>query len=152
MPHTAKLILIAGFIAGTLDALAAVFFFTPAITMENISKIFETIASGLFGKSAYSGNSFYPVAGLLLHYLIAFIWTVIYFFVYRFLPRNFILLKCIGIGIVIFIIMNYIVVPLSQAPVFHYLVKDAIFSILILSAAIGLPLSLIIRKPSTKKE
>lgn len=40
-----RYIIIAGFIAGTLDALAAIFFFTPAITMENINKIFEAIAS-----------------------------------------------------------------------------------------------------------
>jgi hypothetical protein len=93
---------------------------------------------------AYSGGAIYLFAGLFLHYMIPFIWKVLYYFVSRrFLPRNYPLLKSICIGLVIWDIMNFVVKPITYARVFHYTARDAITGILILSVAIGLPLSFI---------
>jgi hypothetical protein len=55
---------------GTLDALDAIIFFglrgvTPA-------RIFQSIASGLMGRSAFTGGLATVALGLLLHYFIAF--------------------------------------------------------------------------------
>jgi hypothetical protein len=138
-------ILIAGLIAGTADALAAVLFYTRAIDGENAVRVFQAIASGLFGKTAYSSSAFYPVAGLFLHYLIACIWAGIYYGIsWRFLPRNHLLLKSVCTGILVWSLMNFVVLPASQIPAFHYTLRAAVKGILILTVAIGLPFGYII--------
>ena len=53
-----KIILTTGLLAGTLDILAA---FIQSYLMANVvpSTVLKYIASGVFGKSAYSGGVFY---------------------------------------------------------------------------------------------
>ena len=74
-----KTILQTGLIAGTLDISAASlqFFLT---TGKNPILIFKYIASGIFGKDIAYSNGFMPIAGLLLHYLIAFTFTIFLYY------------------------------------------------------------------------
>ncbi len=63
-------ILLTGFIAGTLDATAAILQFYIK-TGKSPVIIFIYIASAVFGKDAFSMSQFIAFAGLLFHYLIA---------------------------------------------------------------------------------
>jgi hypothetical protein len=45
-------------------------------------KSFQFIASGIFGTSAFSGGNTMLALGILFHFCIAFIWTLIFFFLY----------------------------------------------------------------------
>src|SRR6202035_2069740 len=76
-----KTIFISSLIAGTLDAVAAILLFAKPPNLHNISMVFRFIASGLLGNTAYSSGIIYPLAGILLHYLIAVIWSASYLFV-----------------------------------------------------------------------
>lgn len=73
-----KTIFIAGLVAGTLDAVAAILLFAHPVTLHNISNIFRYIASGLIGQGAFANGLVYPFLGLFLHFLIATIWSAVY--------------------------------------------------------------------------
>ena len=98
---------------GTLDALDAIIFFglrgaTPA-------RIFQSIASGLLGSSAFAGGLATVALGLLLHYFIAFAIVSTYDLASR---RLAILLRypirCgLLYGAMVYVFMNQVVVPLS---------------------------------------
>src|SRR3954469_14134630 len=72
------IILYSGLLVGTLDILSA-FLYYYIITGNNPVRIFPYIASGVFGKSAFSGSNNMIIAGILFHYLIAFIFTIVFF-------------------------------------------------------------------------
>jgi len=143
-----KAILISGLIAGTLDILAAII--QTLISGRNPVTMLKFIASGVFGKSALSGGLQYAYYGLFFHYCISFVWTIILFLFYPLissLTGNKILIG-IGYGLLVWVAMSMIVLPLSQAPgislSFSFL--GAIKSIGILIVAVGLPISFMASK------
>jgi len=129
-------------IAGTLDILAALVHAylssgtTPAI-------VFKYIASGLFGPSAFAGGGGMIVAGLIIHYCIAFSWTLIFFLLYpklSFLSGN-IAVSAFIIGISIWLAMRFLVLPLTAVPKSPFNPVQAVIGALILVVMIGLPVS-----------
>ena len=63
-----KAILKTGLIAGTLDILAAI----VILAKMNAVGVLQYVASGVFGKEAFSGGTTMAIAGLIFHYIIAF--------------------------------------------------------------------------------
>jgi hypothetical protein len=132
----------AGLIVGTLDILAAfIQFFIQ--TKGNPLIILKYIASGLLGKEAYSGGDTVILLGLILHYFIAFSFTIFFFWLF---PRIKILsgskiITGIIYGIFIWAVMNLIVVPLSNIPARPFNIVNAIINALILIVCMGIPLS-----------
>jgi len=134
-------LLFAGFITGSIDALMAI------ITNSKIPPeiIFKYVASGVFGKLAFTPGSEMVIYGVLFHYWIAFAWTVLFFILYRQLIHllKFRVLFILFTGLVIWSIMNLAVVPLSQtAPQPMHLI-GALKNIAILIFAFGLPITII---------
>ncbi len=74
-------ILKAWLLAGTLDGLSAIIYATIRGN-KNPEKIFSYIASGLFGKESGMGETAMILWGVLFHFIIAFIFTVFFFFIY----------------------------------------------------------------------
>jgi uncharacterized membrane protein YagU involved in acid resistance len=102
----------------------------------------------VFGKSAFSGDNMMAVWGLLLHFLIAFIWTILFFLIYpklKLLSWNRIITGIL-FGIFIWIMMSQVVVPMSKATAGPFDIKQAVIAVLILIGAIGLPLSFILHR------
>ncbi|HVY74851.1 MAG TPA: hypothetical protein VG890_08485 [Puia sp.] len=132
-------------IAGSADALAAIIFYTPVITLSNAAKVFGFIASAVFGKQAAAGTGIYPWIGLLMHFFVATVWGLIYyFFSKRFLPGGYVLLKCIAIGALIWIVMNLIVLPVFFGRLFPMSFHSIFKGMGILVVAVGLPFALIL--------
>lgn len=112
-----KPLLITGLIAGTLDGLAAVIMYYSK-TGNDPMNVFRYIASGVFGSDAFSGGTPMAVWGIVFHYLIAFGWTTLFFLVatrLSILTRNWIVSGIIY-GIVVWMGMNLVVLPLSRVP------------------------------------
>lgn len=137
-------ILVTGFIAGVLDGLAAVLLhlIRGGRTPE---RIFNFIASGVFGPSAMTGGTPMVIAGIVFHMLIATIWTAIFFVAARQFEvlRRQILAASVAYGIVVWIMMNKVVLPLSRVqlggpPAWNSILIGA--SVLVV--CIGLPVSL----------
>lgn len=140
-------ILWSGLVAGILDGLAGIivyyfwFGFTPV-------KVFQFVASGLYGKAAYSGGIPIAVIGFLLHFLIGYVSAVIYFYAFpkiRILrTRKF--LSGIIYGLLVFLFMNVIIMPLSKVIEGPLDVKLTIIRIVWHMFCVGLPISLITAK------
>jgi hypothetical protein len=109
-----KKILLAGLIAGLLDAVAAILLYANPITLHHISNVFRFIAGGIFGETDQPAGLIYPVMGLVFHFLIAIIWSTIYFlFIFRAFKTGSVWLKVILLATLIWIGMNGVVMPLS---------------------------------------
>ena len=133
-------------IAGTLDISDALIFYG----LRGVSpvRLLQGIAVGLIGRGAFTMGTRSALLGLLLHYFIATTWATIYIFASRRLPLSRRPFLWGGIyGLVVYIVMNYVVVPLSRIgprptppPV------PLINAIAALVFCIGIPIALIARR------
>ncbi|HEY3430719.1 MAG TPA: hypothetical protein VGK39_08590 [Cyclobacteriaceae bacterium] len=110
-------LLVAGFIVGLLDALAASVssYFPKGITPD---KVFRYVASGVFGKDAFAGGVPTALAGLFFHFVIAYGWTTLFFLAYprvKLLSENKYIVGMLY-GVFVLLSMNLVVVPLSNVP------------------------------------
>lgn len=136
-----------GLIAGTLDICAA---FLTAWLRAGVSPIglLQYVASGALGPAAFQGGARSALIGLVLHFLIATIWTVVFYLASRkwlFLierPIQFGLLY----GIAVYLIMTFVVVPLSRVTPRPATITGRTIGILTIMFCVGLPIALIVRR------
>ncbi|MBS1746757.1 MAG: hypothetical protein JST21_11360 [Bacteroidetes bacterium] len=145
--NAAKTIIVTGLIAGSLDILTA---FTDYYiqTGKEPEGVLRFIASGLLGKDAFTERMIVAWFGLLFHFIIAYIFTLVFFLLYpkiKLLRIN-IFLTAIIIGMVIWIIMNLIVVPLSNTPEIPFNWIKSLKAMLILMCMFGLPMAILFKK------
>jgi hypothetical protein len=142
-----KIILFTGLLVGSLDILAAFIDYYIA-TGKGPGGVLKFIASAALGRKAFSGGTGVILLGLLFHFIIALCFTVLFYWLYpriKFLSANPILTGIIY-GIFIWLIMNLLVLPLSNAPHLAMKTQRIIKAIIILICMIGLPLSFIMQK------
>ena len=148
-----KTIIYAWLIAGTLDIMSAIIN-SLIFYKGDLIGLFQYIASGLFGQSAFNGGVRMVFAGLVIHYLIALTWTLIFFFVYpkiKILSYNKIITGLIY-GIFIWIIMNKIVLKFSGVPHIKFNLIHDVLGTAYLMFCTGLPVSIIISKYYSNKK
>lgn len=141
-----------GLLAGTLDILSA-FIHVYIVRGTGPETVLRFIASGAFGKAAFSGGWGMPLAGLLFHYLIAYSFTMLFFLLYpslKIMSKN-IVATAVVYGIFIYVVMNLVVLPLTRIPKITFQLNKALLATGILIVAIGLPLSFFARKYSRGK-
>ncbi|MGS2738057.1 hypothetical protein [Sinomicrobium sp. M5D2P17] len=136
-----RAILLNGLLVGTLDISAACI--QAGIRGVGPERVLRYVASGVFGDAAFSGTIAYVFYGLFFHYLIAMCWTILFFSLYpplRLWKYNRVITG-IGYGILVGLLMNFVVVPLSDVPRGPVEISSVIVAISILIVAIGIPLS-----------
>lgn len=142
-------ILVIGLLAGTLDAIGAI-----VVYQANPIAMFKFIASGAFGAGrAFSAGSSMVFWGILFHYVIAYSWTIVFFFLYpafSFMRKNK-YITGLFYGIVVWIIMNQVVIPLSEISQKPFNIRGALIGASILMVAIGLPISLLTHRYYARK-
>jgi hypothetical protein len=110
-------VLYGGFVAGTLDVLAA-----ALINWLNPLIIMRAIASGLLGRAAFQGGLPVAALGLLLQWAMSLLIAAIFVFAagrMSWLSRRWIAAGLLY-GVVVFVVMEYVVVPLSAAAKPHF--------------------------------
>lgn len=132
-----------GLIAGTLDILYAWLFWTVKAGVS-MQRILQSVASGLLGKESFQGGMSTAALGLVAHYFIAVAMAVTYFVVAGRMPvlRQRPLAMGAAYGLLLYVIMNFVIVPLSQASPGS---KDPLWvglSILVHMFCIGVPIAL----------
>ncbi|MDQ0641646.1 putative membrane protein YagU involved in acid resistance [Pedobacter sp. W3I1] len=139
MPFSFKKVLLTTLVAGTLDGLAAVIF----LGKMNFMGVFQYIASAIFGTKAFAGGIKTALIGLVLHYFIAFSFTLVFTIASTKTPvlRKNIILSGIIYGIVVWTIMTLLIVPLTKIPAVPFNYERAILNAVILIFCIGLPIS-----------
>jgi hypothetical protein len=137
-----------GLFAGTLDISDNLIFnqlrgITPKI-------VFQYIASGLIGLQAFRGGLASVAVGVAIHYTIALIWTGVFYAASRklaILIRRPVLSGLVYGG-VIYLFMNFVVLPLSGVP--HprsaATIASRVNGVLALLFFIGLPISILVRR------
>ncbi|WP_417236974.1 hypothetical protein [Bizionia paragorgiae] len=109
--------MIIGIFIGAVDAIFAVihaYFFSKALP----SQVFTYVASGIFGAEAFNLGYAMVFWGILFHFTIAILWSLFFLnfiFPISFVRKNFISYGCL-FGLVMYAVMNFIVVPLSNTP------------------------------------
>jgi len=137
---------LAWLIAGTLDLSAAAI--QMLINDRDPLMMLKFIASGVFGPAALQGGNGYAALGVLFHYVIAGLWTWLFFFLYpqlRFLQKN-VWATALLYGLFVWFVMNRIVLPLSNTPAIPFTIRGALISAAVLIVAIGMPLSFMARR------
>jgi uncharacterized membrane protein YagU involved in acid resistance len=107
-------ILVGGLVAGTLDIGAA-----ALINHVSPIPIVHYIASGLLGKASFSAGAPAAWLGLILQWAMSLVIAAIYWLVTARMPRlrERWWLGGLLAGVVIFLVMNFVVMPFSAAPV-----------------------------------
>ena len=155
LSHAAKVILIGGLIAGTLDLLAA---FVSAWLRNGVTPfgVSQFIASGALGRPAFTGGYKTAVLGVVFHYLIATTATVVFYLASR--KLHFLIKWPIPMGllygVLVYLFMNFVVLPrsaITPARVPPALSARAIQALIIMFC-VGLPIALIVRWFSTHND
>jgi len=140
-----------GLIAGSLDISDALVI-TCLIRGRSALRLFQYIAQGLIGPSAFDGGMGTAALGLGLHYFIAYGAAVFFVLVSCKVPalfrRPFLWGPVYGVGFYFF--MNYVVLPLSQTPPFKVAGPIFINGLAIHALGIGLPIALCARWASKR--
>jgi hypothetical protein len=109
-------ILVGGSIAGVLDILYAITYWS--FNGLSADRVLQSISSGLYGKAAYGGGLPLAALGLALHFAMALIYAAAFVLASRrvsVLQRRPVMMGAVyGIGI--FLLMRYVVLPLSAFP------------------------------------
>ena len=109
-------VLAGGVLAGALDIVYACLFWAAKADVPP-SRIFQSVAAGLLGEAAFAGGTITAALGLFLHFLIACTMALAYYLAARRRPvlaRRPVLLG-MAYGLLLYVVMNYVVVPLSAA-------------------------------------
>jgi hypothetical protein len=137
-------ILFIGFIVGTLDAIAASLY-SYGFTGSTPDKVFRYVASGFFGLKALSGGLAFAAWGLVFHFIIATSWSGLFYLVYP-KVRFFGSAKYysgIVYGVFIWLMMNFVVIPMSNVQVSFHFTARTVVMIMIHMFVIGIPISLL---------
>jgi hypothetical protein len=143
-----KAILLSGFVAGVLDMSGALLVYSLIMQKTIPIRIMQGIASGVFGKDAYTGGIIMALYGLAFHFVIAFSFATFYFLIFpyiTFLQRQKIISGLLY-GVFVWIIMNIIVLPIVFSRHIPAINSSAFIGAAILMVMIGLPVSIITHK------
>lgn len=109
-------ILLGGLVAGAVDITYAL----VATGSRGIppQRLFQFIAAGIMGKDAFDGGLPTAILGGVLHFVMTTIMAAVFVFASRIVPMLLRWPLIVGplYGVAIYLVMNYIVVPLSLAP------------------------------------
>ena len=136
-------------VIGTLDAAYAIIFWG----MRGVApiRIFQSISAGLLGRSAaMSGGLRTEALGVALHYFISLGIVVVYWIASRYLPllTQRPILCGATYGVLVYLFMNYVVIPLSATSRSRFLLSWVVCSVIVHAFLIGVPAALFARKAS----
>ena len=140
-------ILAGGLIGGAFDLTFAIVFYAVRTGGSPI-KIPQVVASGVLGVSSFQGGLASAALGVVLHFVIALGAASIYYLASRRLPlltRK--AVPCgMAFGACIYLTMNLVIVPLSNAPHFKHTVVGTVADLIVHVFLIGLSISLSVRR------
>jgi hypothetical protein len=143
--NTLKAALLGGLIAGTLDI-------TDAFVIWQLrgiapDRVLRGIAAGVLGSDARTGGAWVPALGALLHYFISCAAAAFYYRASALLPvlRERPVVSGIAYGGAFYLLMTFVIVPLSAALGAETLTWNGLFAHTIL---FGLPIALVTRHVS----
>lgn len=146
---SSRAILYGTLVVGVLDALDAVVFF--GLRGVRPIRIFQSIAAGVLGRAAFQGGLATAVLGACLHFFIAFVVVLTFYLASRRAPvlTRYAVVSGLLYGLVVYVVMNFVVVPLSAASAAPPPVPVLVNGLLIHAFGVGLPTALFVRAAGT---
>lgn len=143
--RSSRAILYGTLVVGVLDALDAVVFF--GLRGVRPIRIFQSIAAGVLGRAAFQGGLATAVLGACLHFFIAFVVVLTFYLASRRAPvlTRHAVVSGLLYGLVVYLVMNLVVVPLSAASAAPPSVPVLVNGLLIHAFGVGLPTALFVR-------
>jgi hypothetical protein len=142
-------IALGGLIIGTADAIIYHWLVSSVLGGYPLTSVFQYIASGALGESAFAGGIPTALLGVLIHFVISFVVAGVFILSASriSLLRRYSIVSSLLYGFGVFIVMNIIVTPLSAtpplpAPTTPQLIVNILDHILV----IGLPLGILVRR------
>jgi hypothetical protein len=153
-PRAFETILYGGLVVGILDLLFAFIFYGLILGAPPL-RIFQSVAAGLVGRTAaYEGGVKTFVLGILLHFVVAACIAAVFYSATRIFPAllRYAVVSGLIYGMIAYLGMNYVVVPLSAIRRSPGPKKLPIFLTEIIGHAflVGLPLALLARRSAKK--
>ena len=112
-----RTVLLAGCAGASVDLIFAFFFFGATLGITPM-RIMQSVASGLYGRASFDGGLTTALVGFVAHYFILIVAAWWYWLASRRWPRlnlNWVPSGA-AFGLAIYVVMTYVVVPLSAAP------------------------------------
>jgi len=145
-PRLVDVVLTGGLAAGLLDIINAVTFWFLYNGASPV-RILQAIAAGVQGQAAFAGGTASAALGLFLHFVIACGMAAVYWLSClrwpALLDRP--VLAGVGYGVLAYLVMNYVIVPLSRATPPSFLLPWFIDSVLAHVVLVGLLLAFVAR-------
>lgn len=144
-----KAIFWGGLIAGVLDLAGACVVSWLRAGVRPV-RVMQSISSGLLGSAAYSGGAKTAALGVVLHFFIATVWTVVFYVASR--KLRFLLdqpiLSGLVYGAIVWTFMNFVVLPLSAFPPSRTppTLTGRMIGLLVIIFCVGLPIAIIVRR------
>lgn len=116
-----RTVVLAGVVAATMDLLFAFTFYGIRVGVTPL-QVLQSIGSGLFGRASFEGGYATAAAGFAAHYFILIVAAGLYYVAslrLSIIQRHAVVCG-IAFGAAIYIVMHYVVVPLSAAPPFKF--------------------------------
>jgi hypothetical protein len=151
-PRAFQTIFYGGFAAALGDFLFAVIFYGVILGVKQL-RIFQSVASGLIGRAAFSGGIATYALGLLLHFAIGLCIATVYYLACLRWPVLLSRAVVCGLiyGMIAYLGMNYVVIPLSAAHSGSFHLTYFVIEIIGHAFLVGLPIALIARKSATAR-
>ena len=138
-----------GLIIGTADAIIYHLLVTSVLGGYPLTSVYQYIASGALGASAFAGGIATALLGVLIHFFVAFVVAGVFILsAYRIpLLRRYSIVGSLLYGFGVFIVMTMIVTPLSAAPPLPAPTTPLlIVTILDHILVVGLPLGILVQR------
>ena len=140
-----KRLAIAALVVGALDITEVIVFYG----LKGIppTRILQSVARGVLGKAAFEGGIRTALLGLALHYFIATVVVCIYFLASTKIAalRNCPVLMGALYGLGVYLVMNFVVVPLSAAGPPRFTLESVLNQLFAHIFCIGIPTGLLAR-------
>ena len=149
----ARSIALGGIIIGTLHLIIQHFLFFSLLGKVPFTTVEQYIASAALGNAAFAGGLATALLGVFFHYLISCVIAGVFLLSAARIPllRRNIIVGSLLYGIAAFIVMNFIVVPLSAAPKLDRTLFGLIELIIEHTLLIGLPLGILVQRNTDVK-
>ena len=136
-----------------LDGLFAFVFYGLILGVKPL-RIFQSVASGLLGRSSFDGGVRTFVFGLLLHLVVAICIAAVFYLASLKLPILIRHAVASGLvyGLIAYLVMNYVVIPLSRIGLRATTMRVFLPAFIAHAFLVGLPIALLARRSAQAPE
>jgi hypothetical protein len=150
-PRAFDTIVLGGLAIGIGDFLFAVIFYGMILGVRQI-RIFQSVASGVLARASFDGGIKTYILGLFLHFVVATCIATVYYLLssrLSFLIQHAVVSGLVY-GMIAYLVMNYIVIPLSRARSGPFSWRTFIPAFIAHALLVGLPVALIARRSANR--